>query len=426
MTEHSAGPAPEAIAPESPVTVHLTGFEPLGDLDVNTSWPVVDGLAGTLDCPGGRVVLTCEPLPATFADATAAARRAVTERRPDILVHVGVEAAARTVWLETVAVDWAGTPARLATSWHAGVLAGRLRAVGHRVERSTDAGRCVCNAALLAALEAGRGLAQEGANAPVTGLVHVPPRHVLDAERVRATLVALVGELAEQVRRRRAAARGAGRLSVPRPRRVLRVGLTGGIGSGKSTVARLLADHGAHVVDADATAREVVEPGTPGLAEVRRAFGPEVVSRDGSLDRAALASVVFADPGLRERLEAIVLPLVAERSAWLMEQAGPGAVAVYDVPLLVEQGMADLFDCVVVVEAPLELRLARLAGRGLSRDEAVERMSHQADDSERRAVADVVVHNGDGRDRLAESAEALWLRLSEAQAGPRPAGKPSP
>lgn len=233
MTEHSAGPSSGAMAPEAPVTVHLTGFEPFGDLDVNASWLAVHGLASTLDCPGGRVTLTRELLPVTFGDGPAASRRAVTELRPDVLIHVGVDTAARTVRLETVAVNWAkapipdnagqwargreivpGAPARLSTSWHAGVLVGRLRAAGHRVERSTDAGRYVCNATLFAALEAGRRLAQEGGDAPVTGFVHVPPSHVLDTEQARAALVALVGELAEQVRRRRAAARGAGRLSV--------------------------------------------------------------------------------------------------------------------------------------------------------------------------------------------------------------------
>lgn len=433
MTEHGAPDPPGATSPSEPVRVHLTGFEAFAGAEVNASWLAVQHLPEALDLPGGPTLLTRELLPVTFVDAPAASRRTIIETGPDILVHVGVDDTARAVRLETAAANWAqaclpdnsghrargeelvpGAPTRLHATWHAAALVGRLTAAGHCVERSEDAGRYVCNATFYAALDAGRLLERKGRHAPVTGFVHVPPPHVLDTEQVRTALVALVGELAEQVRRRRAALRGTGRLSVARSRRVLRVGLTGGIGSGKSTVARLLASHGAHVVDADAAAREVVEPGTPGLAEVRRVFGPEVMSQDGSLDRAALASVVFGDARQRERLEAIVLPLVAERSAWLMEQAGPGAVAVYDVPLLVEQGMADLFDCVVVVEAPLEERLARLAERGMNRSQALERTAHQASDAERRAVADIVVRNDASPQELADAVDRLWLRLSGA------------
>ncbi|MDO4243884.1 MAG: dephospho-CoA kinase [Actinomyces sp.] len=201
-------------------------------------------------------------------------------------------------------------------------------------------------------------------------------------------------------------------MSVHRGRRVIRVGLTGGIGAGKSTAARELRDRGAHIVDADAIAREVLEPGTPGLAAVARAFGPRVLEADGSLDRAALAEIVFDDPSARSRLETLTLPLIAETAAERMERHGGARVAVYDVPLLAEGGMADLFDCVVVVEAPLEERLARLAGRGMSRSQALERMSHQAGDRERRAVADVVLSNDASPDDLAVAVGRLWRCLT--------------
>nr|WP_043558442.1 dephospho-CoA kinase [Actinomyces israelii] len=195
------------------------------------------------------------------------------------------------------------------------------------------------------------------------------------------------------------------------------MGLTGGIGSGKSTVARLLAARGARVVDADAIAREVVEPGSPALAAVVSAFGTTVLTADGALDRAALAGRVFTDPGARGVLEAITLPCIAQTAAQRMENAGPGGVAVYDVPLLVERGMDDLFDCVVVVEAPLALRIARLEERGLSREEAMSRMASQADDEERRRIADVLLLNNGTREDLADGVDWLWEHRLAAAAG---------
>ncbi len=144
----------------------------------------------------------------------------------------------------------------------------------------------------------------------------------------------------------------------------MRVGLSGGVGSGKSTVAAMLAEHGAVVIDADAIAREVVEPGTPGYDAVVAEFGESVVA-DGRLDRAALAKIVFDDDDARARLNAIVHPLVGERTAQLMAEAPADAMLVYDVPLLVESGLADGFDTVVIVLAPRDLRLERLAGRGM-------------------------------------------------------------
>jgi dephospho-CoA kinase len=198
---------------------------------------------------------------------------------------------------------------------------------------------------------------------------------------------------------------------------VLRVGLTGGIGSGKSTVARLLAAHGATVVDADAVAREVVAPGTEGLAEVVAAFGEAVLSDDGSLDRAALGRLVFGDDEARARLNAIVHPRVGERSSEMVREAEdsePDGVLVHDIPLLVENGLAPAFDAVVVVEVDPEVAVRRLVDlRGMSEDDARSRIAAQADRSQRRAVADHVIVNEDDEAALEEQVAALWRRLSE-------------
>ena len=211
-------------------------------------------------------------------------------------------------------------------------------------------------------------------------------------------------------------AAGAGGLTC-QTRRVLRVGLTGGIGSGKSEVARLLAAHGAYVVDSDVLAREVVAPGTDGLAAVAEAFGPGVLAPDGSLDRAALAAVVFDDPGARARLNAIVHPLVGAAAAERYAAAPPGAVVVHDVPLLVETGMAPLFDLVVVVDAPDDLRVERLVRRGLTEADARARIAAQATREERNAAADVLVENDGTLDDLRTRVAELWDRLTN---GPDP------
>lgn len=191
----------------------------------------------------------------------------------------------------------------------------------------------------------------------------------------------------------------------------LRVALTGGVGAGKSALADELAALGAVRIDADQVAREVVSAGTPGLAEVLDRFGPSVCAADGELDRPALAALVFADPGARADLNAIVHPLVQQRSSELMDAAPGDAVIVYEVPLLAETGQAAEFDRVVVVEAPVELRLGRLAGRGVGEDDARARISAQATDDQRRALADVVVRNDGDRRVLAERAAQLWADL---------------
>jgi dephospho-CoA kinase len=195
---------------------------------------------------------------------------------------------------------------------------------------------------------------------------------------------------------------------------VLNIGLTGGIGSGKSTVSALLAAHGAVVVDADRIAREVVEPGTPGLAAVVEAFGDGVLGPDGALDRPALAAVVFADPQARARLDGIVHPLVRARAAELAAAAPPDAVLVHDIPLLVETGQAEAFHLLVVVDAPADLRVRRLVEqRGMTRDEAERRVAAQASDAERLAVADRVLDGSGTVEELRAQVDALWTRIEE-------------
>lgn len=197
------------------------------------------------------------------------------------------------------------------------------------------------------------------------------------------------------------------------------VGLTGGIGSGKSTVARELARLGAVVIDADEVARAVVEPGTPGLAAVVAEFGSEVLREDGSLDRAALGERVFGDPAALRRLGEITHPLVAEESARRAAAAPPGRVVVHDVPLIVENDLADRYDLVVIVGAAEEVRLERLVRqRGMTREAALARIRAQADDDARRAVADVWLDNSGTEADLLAAVRSLW----EERLRPRAAG----
>jgi dephospho-CoA kinase len=178
-------------------------------------------------------------------------------------------------------------------------------------------------------------------------------------------------------------------------------------------VAQLLSVHGAQLIDADVLSREVVAPGTDGLAQVVAAFGPEVLSVDGSLDRAGLGRLVFADPAARERLNGIIHPLVGARAAELMAQAPPDAVVVHDVPLLTENNLASGYDLVIVVEAPLSARLERLVHRGLSTEDARSRINAQASDEQRRAIADVVIVNDSDLDELGRRVEAVWRERIE-------------
>jgi dephospho-CoA kinase len=191
------------------------------------------------------------------------------------------------------------------------------------------------------------------------------------------------------------------------------IGLTGGIGSGKSAVAKRLAALGAVIVDSDRLAREVVEPGTPGLARVVETFGPEVLGAGGALDRAALARRVFNDADARKTLEQIVHPLVRERSAAIIASAPEDAVLVNDVPLLVEAGMAAAFDKVIVVLADEATRVDRLVRlRGMSEDDARARIATQATDERRRAVADIVIMNDGTPEDLDAAVDAAWSELT--------------
>lgn len=190
----------------------------------------------------------------------------------------------------------------------------------------------------------------------------------------------------------------------------IKVGLTGGIGSGKSSVARRLAHHGALIVDADAIAREVVDVGTPGLTQLVERFGDQILQSDGALDRAALGALAFADDESRRDLEAITHPLIAARTAELMATAAPGQVIVHDIPLLVELQRAGDYDLVVVVDAPVEIRLERLAHRGVPRDVAASRIKAQASEAQRRAVADVWIDNDGTEEVLNRAVDALWVK----------------
>ncbi|RKN42378.1 dephospho-CoA kinase [Streptomyces hoynatensis] len=197
---------------------------------------------------------------------------------------------------------------------------------------------------------------------------------------------------------------------------MLTVGLTGGIGAGKSEAGRLLAKRGAVIVDADALAREVVAPGTPGLASVVSEFGEEVLAPDGSLDRARLGAIVFGDEERLRALNAIVHPLVAERSAALQAAAPPEAVVVHDVPLIAEHQLQHRYDLVVVVDASAETRLARLTRRrGLDEADARARMAAQASREERLKIADYVLRNDGTVGELEEQVEELWQTLRERE-----------
>ncbi len=205
-------------------------------------------------------------------------------------------------------------------------------------------------------------------------------------------------------------------IEATRPPGQLRVGLTGGIGSGKSSVAEVFAGQGAVVIDADQLARDVLAPGSDGLQAVVDRFGAGVVAPDGSLDRGALAAVVFADEAARDDLNAIVHPMVSALSAERMAAAGPGTIVVYDVPLLVETGRQGEFDAVVVVTAPLAARIARLADRGVAEADARARIAAQASDDQRREIAWAVIDNAGSRDQLADAARRVWQRLLDLQA----------
>ncbi|WP_460302448.1 dephospho-CoA kinase [Actinocorallia aurea] len=192
----------------------------------------------------------------------------------------------------------------------------------------------------------------------------------------------------------------------------VRVGLTGGIGMGKSEVSRRLVAHGAVLIDSDAIAREVVEPGTPGLAAIAAEFGEGVLRPDGALDREALGAIVFADAEKLKALNAITHPLIGARGQELLEAAPDDAVVVYDVPLLAENGLKPLYDLVVVVDAPLEVQIERLTSqRGMTEEAARARIAAQATREQRLAIADWVIDNSGTLEELHARVDELWASL---------------
>jgi len=203
---------------------------------------------------------------------------------------------------------------------------------------------------------------------------------------------------------------------------VLRVGLTGGIGSGKSEVSRRLAAHGAVIIDADVAARQVVAPGTPGLARIAETFGPGVLGPDGALDRQRLGALVFADPAQLAKLNAITHPLIAE---WMQaaeraaaEAADGDLILVYDAALLAESGRWADYDLVIVVDVPPELQADRLVSqRGLTQDQARARMAAQAGREQRLALADLVIDNSGSLDDLDRRVAEVWADLKRRASG---------
>ena len=213
---------------------------------------------------------------------------------------------------------------------------------------------------------------------------------------------------------------------------VLRVGLTGGIGSGKSEVSRRLAARGAALIDADVAARAVVAPGTPGLARIAATFGAGVLRPDGSLDRERLGAIVFSDPAMRAKLNAVVHPLVgewmgaAERAAVQAAEPGEDLVIVHDVPLLAEGRRRADFDLVVVVDVPPGVQVDRLVGRrGMTEAQARDRMAAQASREQRLAVADIVIDNSGSLDDLDRRVTEVWAGLRRASESPRNVGPPA-
>ena len=193
----------------------------------------------------------------------------------------------------------------------------------------------------------------------------------------------------------------------------MRVGLTGGVASGKSTVSAILAELGAVIIDADQLAREVVAPGTEGLAEVVAAFGEGVLTAEGELDRPAMGAIVFADPEKRRVLESIVHPRVRDRAAEIEAAAPPGAVVVHDIPLLAETGQGNGFDAVVVVDVPAEVQVERMTGiRGMTREDAQARIGAQATREQRRAIATYVIENTGSLEDLRTEVERVLDELA--------------
>lgn len=428
----------------------VTGFEPFGGAATNASWEAVRRLPESLPVPpssggdpGPRMGVAVERrlLPVSFERAPRELMRLVETLRPDAVVCTGVAGGRVEVAVERGARNLAhagrpdedGTmpreeplvptgPARVTTSLPVERLVDAVARHGVPVRASEDAGLFVCNATYHALLHAaGESSPGPGGLTPAGVFVHVPAEVDLATDRVVEALEALVVELADivwELERPGSVLREGGARAVElRPvvlpeDRAVRIGVSGGIGCGKSTLTAALAGLGAVVADADVLARQVVEPGSPGLAAVVAAFGPDVLTEEGSLDRAHLGRLVFSDPGARSRLEGITHPLIAAAAERVLAAAPVGTLAVYDVPLLVENSMEGLFDVVVMVDAPLDLRLERLWGRGMPPAEALARIGAQASVAQRREVTTVWVDNaGTPEDLRAVATEVVdtWL-----------------
>lgn len=205
----------------------------------------------------------------------------------------------------------------------------------------------------------------------------------------------------------------------------MRVGLTGGIGAGKSTVAQMLRDRGALIVDADQIAREIVEPGMPALLELVEAFGPEILNDDGSLNRGRLAAIAFRDADRTSQLNAIMHPRIAQESRRRIQGEADAPMVVYDMPLLVETGQQDLVDVVVVVDVPEEVQVSRAVGqRGLDEADVLRRISAQATRASRLACADYVIDNGGSRESTHRQVAELWRALIQGSGSEQSSSAP--
>ena len=424
--------------------VLVTGFEPFGGDSTNASWEAVSRLPGTVGGPGGdETELLTVQLPVSFDRAGSRIEGLMDRYRPDAVVCVGVAGSRSVVTVEAAATNtqWArmsdndgdqprhtpvvaGGPAVLPATLPVERLVRAAVDQGVPSEESRDAGQFVCNATYYRALTAADARSREpGARIPAVVFVHVPPPSRIATPAVRDALAGILGEVVHVLQERPTDAdrsvlvHGGARatrlrvLELPRAR-APRLGISGGVGAGKSTVSRVFRRHGAVVADADQLAHAVVEPGSRGLAQVVEEFGSHVLASDGSLDREALARVVFADERARERLEGVLHPLIARRARAIMQAAPANTLAVYDVPLLVETGMEDLFDVVLMVDAPLEERLRRLERRGLSREQTGRRIAAQAGAAQRRAAATVWIDNAGSAGDLEEVVDLVidqWI-----------------
>ena len=420
----------------------VTGFEPFGQAETNASWEAVSRLPDHIEVRGRfrrSVNIERRLLPVSYGQAGAQIRHLIDTLRPEGVILTGVDATRPNLSIEDVAVNEQrsdqpdndgvlasgravvpGGPEHLYSTAQVSVLVEAIEREHMSVELSEDAGRYVCNSTYYWALHEAASLDRSALHvrSPQVVFVHVPPESVVPTSDLEFALEVAIEQLAEGIvatdRRVRAEVAASDRhhlvvgqavatrlrdVELPTSR-APRIGISGGIGAGKSTVTQVFRQAGSVIADADELARQVVEPGTAGLSEVVAAFGPQVLAGDGSLDRRALGAVVFADDQARARLEAITHPRIGRAARDLMRSAPSNSLAVYDIPLLVETGVEGMFDVVIMVDAPLSARLARLEERGLSTQQASERIAAQADLSQRRRAATVWIDNDGTEEEL--------------------------